>query len=60
MLGDEVHRRLLGHLLAKFEARNGAAAAQPAPLDLTVAPATTLRVLPGVIDVHALAARASH
>ena len=60
VLGDEVHRRLLGHLLAKFEARNGAAAAQPAPLDLTVAPATTLRVLPGVIDVHALAARASH
>jgi glutathione synthase/RimK-type ligase-like ATP-grasp enzyme len=33
VMGDEIYRRLLAHLLAKFEARNGMASSEPATLE---------------------------
>ena len=60
VLGDEVYRRLLGHLLAKFEARNGTAPAQPGVMRELLTLADSTRGLTGPIPLHEPLARTSH
>jgi hypothetical protein len=60
VLGDEVYRRLLGHLLAKFEARNGASPSQLVSMsELLVLPDST-RGLPSPLSLRETTARTSH
>jgi len=58
--GDEVYRRLLGHLLAKFEARNGAASPQPGMLRELMTLAEPTRGLSSTAPLHEPLARTRH
>ncbi len=58
VLGDEVYRRLLGHLLAKFEARDATTPPQIASTDKTLKLAIPARTALEPIALHAASIRA--
>ena len=60
VLGDEVYRRLLGHLLAKFEARDTSATLQVASVDKTLKLAIPARSALESMALHAPSIRADH
>jgi glutathione synthase/RimK-type ligase-like ATP-grasp enzyme len=51
--GDEIYRKLLGHLLAKFEARNGTTPSAPAAIDNVLMLATAAPALPKPVALRA-------
>jgi glutathione synthase/RimK-type ligase-like ATP-grasp enzyme len=60
VLGDEVYRRLLGHLLAKFEARDASAPPRLVTADKTFKLAIPARPALESVALHAQSIRASH
>ena len=60
VLGDEVYRRLLGHLLAKFEGRDANALPQFASADKTLKLAIPARPALESVTPHAQSIRTSH